>query len=357
MSSRSRRVLVGVLVLALVVALVLLVRATVERSARTSLDEALRMVPAEALRVGFTDWSEARRIIGVPRTEDPERIQELVDAAYDRDLSGASALTDGAVAQQEFFGFSLGTVEWEALAHSRNGAALVLRLDDDVDLDEVRSTLAETGFDEPATEGGVWKGGADLVAGLDPGLGPQFQYVAVLDDQHAVVASDQGQYAERAAAVARGDAEPLAEADDTDGLTSSLADPAVAAVLWARDFACEDLALSKGGPEDQARGAAVVEAAGGVAPLSGLLMALLSGDRLAVVERYEDERSARDDLEARARLAVGEAVGRGGSYADDYELVSSRTDGANVVLTLEGRDDNRFLLSSLHHGPVVFAAC
>ena len=357
MSSLSRRVLVGVLVLVLVVALALLVRATVERSARTSLDEALRMVPAEALRVSFTDWSEARRIIGVSRTEDPERIQELVDAAYDRDLSAASTLTDGAVAQQEFFGFSPGTVEWEALAHSRSGAALVLRLDDDVDLDEVRSTLAETGFDEPATEGGVWEGGADLVAGLDPGLGPQFQYVAVLDDQHAVVASDQGQYAERAAAVARGDAEALAEADDTDGLTSSLADPAVAAVLWARDFACEDLALSKGGPDDQARGAVVVEAAGGVAPLSGLLMARLAGDRLVVVERYEDERSARDDLEARARLAVGEAVGRGGSYADDYELVSSRTDGANVVLTLEGRDDNRFLLSSLHHGPVVFAAC
>lgn len=357
MSSRSRRVLVGVLAVALVVALALLVRAAVERSTRTPLDQALRMVPAEALRVGFTDWADARRVVGVSRTEDPERIQELVDAAYDRDLSAVSVLTDGAAAQQKFLGFSPGTVEWEVLAHSRDGAALVLRLDDEVDLDEVRSALAESGFDEPATAGGVWKGGADLVAGLDPGLGPQFQYVAVLDDQHTVVASDQGRYAERAAAVARGDAEPLAQADDTDGLTASLPDPAVSAVLWARDFACEDLALSKGGSEDRARGAAVVEAAGGVGPLSGLLMARLSGNRLVVVERYEDERSARDDLEARARLAVGEAVGRGGSYADDYELVSSRTDGANVVLTLEGRDDNRFLLSSLHHGPVVFAAC
>lgn len=357
MSRRSQRVLVGVLVLALLVAVVVLVRAVVERSSRTPLDEALRMVPGEALRVGFTDWSQARRLTGVARSEDPDRIQELVDAAYERDLSAASALTDGAGAQQEFLGFSPGTVEWEAIAHSREGASLVLRLDDEVDLDDVRSALEESGFDEPATDGGVWKGGADLVAALDPGLGPQFQYVVVLDDQHALVASDQGGYAEEAAAAARGDAESLADADDTDGLTGSVPDPAVSAMLWARDFACEDLSLAKGGPEDQARGATVVEAAGGVSPLSGLLMARLADDRLVVVERYEDARSARDDLEARAKLIVGEAVGRGGSYAEDYELVSSRTDGANVVLTLEGKDDNRFLLSSVHNGPVVFAAC
>lgn len=352
-----RKLVLGVVVVALLVTAVVLVRGLVERAGRSSFEEALRMVPAATQRVGFTDWAAARRITGIARTADPAEIDRLVDESYDRDLSAASVMTGGADAQQELLGFSAGTVAWEAFAQSPEGSALVVRLADEVDTDDVRAALAASGYDKPASDDGVWQGGIDLVAGLDPDLGQQFQHVAVLDDQHAVVASDEVPHVERAARAARGDGESLAEADDTDGLSGSVGEPVVSAVLWSRDFACEDLALSRGAPEDEQRGAAVIEAAGGVSPLDGLLMARLAGSSLVVVERYEEERQARADLAARARLAVGEAVGRAGSYADDFELTASRTDGANVVLMLRAREGNSFLLSALSNGPVVFAAC
>lgn len=348
----------GVSVLGLVVLVVLagvLVRGCLKAD-RTSLDSALRMAPEKTLRAGFTDWSAVRRITGVPRTTSAEKIGDLVDRAYERDLSAVSVLVEGAVAMQEHFGFSPGTLDWELTAIARAGATTVMRLDDEVDVDDVRAALEESGFVKPEDEEGVWKGGVDLVFGLDSTLSTQLQFVVVLEDQHTVVASDAEKYAATAAKAARGDATTLAEADDTDALTGSVEDPVVAATLWSRDFACEDLALTKGAPGDLPRAQEVIDQAGGVGPLAGLLMARPASARLTVVERYEDQDRARRDLEARAKLAVGEAVGRGGSFTDDFELTGSRTDGANVVLTMEAAD-NGFLLSSLNHGPILFAAC
>ena len=56
-------------------------------------------------------------------------------------------------------------------------------------------------------------------------------------------------------------------------------------------------------------------------------------------------------------LAVGEAVGRGGSFADDFELTRSRALGSEVVLDFEPRSESGFVLSALYDGPVLFATC
>jgi hypothetical protein len=86
-------------------------------------------------------------------------------------------------------------------------------------------------------------------------------------------------------------------------------------------------------------------------------MAIAADRTLTVAEGFEDDRQAKDNLRPRAELAVGEAPGRGGSFSDDLQLVSSRTDGATVLLRLRPKERSGFVLSALDNGPVLFATC
>jgi hypothetical protein len=346
-----------VLLVALVAAVVVVVRLVWDRTHRSDLERALGMVPAASLRVAFTDWAQVRRLTGVGETTDRDRIDALMSKAYDADLAGSSSISESAAALQEHLGFSSGTADWEAYAQSREGATMVMRMADDVDLDDIRAQLASSGFQKPDDKDGVWRGGVDLVAMLDPTITPELQYVSVLDDEHAVLTSDDPSYAAKAADIAQGDGKSLAEAVDTGVLTDPLSEPPVSAMLWSRDFACEDLAMSAADDNDQQRAQDLVDRAGELTPLSGLLMAMDQDRALHVIEAFESADQAKENLRARAELAVGEAVGRGGSFSDDFRLTRSATHGAAVVLVLEPKQETGFVLSALDNGPVLFATC
>lgn len=327
-----------------------------ERTQRTPLEEALDKVPGASLRVAFTDWAGVRKATGTRATEDPGAITAMVEKAYDEDLAAVSSVTESAGALQEDLGFSPGTALWEAYAQSRDGATMVLRMPDDFDFSGVRSKLSSAGFTEP-DDGLVWRGGADVVDVLDPTISPELQYVALLPDEHLVVTSDAAEYAEKAAAVAQGEGESVADLDDADVLTGPLDDSVVSAMVWTRDFACEDLAMSQADDADQRRAEELVAAAGKVTPLTGLVMALDIDRRLHVVEAFEDGSRARENLRARAELAVGEAVGRGEQFSDRLKLTRSATEGSAVVLVFEPREKTGFVLSAVNSGPVLFATC
>jgi hypothetical protein len=115
--------------------------------------------------------------------------------------------------------------------------------------------------------------------------------------------------------------------------------------------------MSQADEDSQDEADALVAKAGGVSPISGLAMAMAPDRTLTVAELFESSGQARGDLRPRAKLAVGEAPGRGGSFSDDMELVSSRTDGAAVLLDLRPRQKSGFVLSALDNGPVLFATC
>jgi hypothetical protein len=128
-------------------------------------------------------------------------------------------------------------------------------------------------------------------------------------------------------------------------------------MVWSRDFACSDLAMSQADQDSQNQADDLVRRAGGVSPLDGLVMALDPDRRLTVAELFESSGQAKENLRARARLAVGDAPGRGGTFSDDLRLTSSRTDGAAVMLGFEPKSRSGFVLSALDNGPVLFATC
>jgi hypothetical protein len=325
---------------------------------RTDFSEALDTVPRSTLRFAFTDWAAVRRQLDVPTQTTPSdaTVEKLTGKAYDSDLSAVSSIDESTAALQEHFGFSPATAQWEAYAQSRAGATMVVRMPDGFDMDRVTAHLDDLGFTRPAKATGVWKGGIDLVAAIDPTITPELQYVAVLADRHLVVTSDQESYAKVVAATALGDRDSLGDLGSARDVVDPLPEPA-AAMFWSRDFACTDLAMSQADDDGQAQADELVAAAGGVTPLTGLVMALAPDRTLTVSEGFEDSRQAKENLRARAKLAVGEAPGRGGSFSDDLRMVSSRTAGASVLLEFRPKQRTGFVLSALDNGPVLFATC
>ena len=352
MSSRRRVVLAGAGVLAC------LLGAVVVRTVWRDTPQALDVVPRSTLRMAFTDWAAVRRQLHVPDQSRPSAatVEKLTSKGYDTDLSAASSIDESAAALQQHFGFSPATAEWEAYAQSRAGATMVLRMPDDFDMKKVTDHLDELGFTRPSKDTGVWEGGVDLVAAIDPTITPELQYVVVLADQHLIVTSDTPSYARIAAATAQGHRDSLADEPAMRDLVGKLGEPA-AAMVWSRDFACTDLAMSQADQDAQDHADALVRQAGGVSPVIGLVMTLGTDRSLTVAEQFESSSQARENLRPRARLAVGEAPGRGGSFSDDLRLTSSRTDGSAVLLRLVPKQRTGFVLSALDNGPVLFATC
>ncbi|MCW2856400.1 MAG: hypothetical protein JWR52_2015 [Marmoricola sp.] len=325
---------------------------------RSDFSRALDVVPAATLRLSFTDWAAVRRRLGVASSDNPSAalVNRLISKGYDSDLSSVSSVDDSAASLQKNFGFSPATMQWEAYAQAPAGAALVARMPDGFDFTSVENDLEAMGFTRPPSKTGVWLGGTDLVAGVDPMLSPEVQYVAVLADKGLIVTSDQESYARTAAAVAEGHGASLASLDSTASLVDKAGEPA-AAMVWTRDFACSDLAMSSADQDAQNEADTLVTRAGKITPLTGLVMALGANRNLTVLEGFENDSDARENLRARARLAVGSAPGRGGTFSDDLKLTASRTDGAAVRLEFAPRTPTGYVLSAVNDGPVLFATC
>jgi hypothetical protein len=353
-----RRFLVFGLALILVAGLLVAGVVFWKRLHRTDLEQALHAVPAGSKRVSFTDWGVVRRKVGVKLGSDPSggRIESFINKAYDRDYTAASSVDSAAAAMHDKFGVGPVNAQWEAFAQGSEGATMVLKVADGTDFDTLAGNLRSDGYQKPKSDDGIWRGGADLVAALDPTLTPEVQYVALLEDQGLVVTSDTASYAAKAARVAAGDGDSVASREGVDDMAGHLGDPANA-MIWTADFACDDLAMSQADQSDQDQADQLIKRAGGVTPLDGLAMAMQPNRTLRVVAHFEDSERASKNLRSRARLAVGDAPGRGVSFSDAFRLTSSKSRGSDVVLDLRPKESTGYVLSALYDGPVLFATC
>lgn len=321
---------------------------------QTPLARALSLVPSDADRVSWTDWDAVRRELDAGLDTDPsaEEVRSFLDEAFSADLSSMSALVSSAPVLQQELGFSPATLEWELFAQSDDGAVELMRVSDDVSLNDVADRLEALGFEAPGEEDGVWVGGPDLLSGIDPSLTPELQHVALLADQQLVMTSDQAPFLERAVAVAKGDDD---SADDLAELSEDLGE-ATAAAIYDGAHACEELAMSQADDDARAEADQLVAAAGGVHPLTGFAMARLVDGDIRVVMQVEDEDDAAGDAESRASLAAGPAPGQGGSFTDRFSVERAAAQGREIVLDLRPAVGN-YVLSDLTSGPVLFATC
>jgi hypothetical protein len=329
---------------------------------RSTYDEALSALPRSTLRATFTDWEAVRgsargTTLGAGSSE--QAVQRFLGRAYDLDLTSTSGLSESTYALTRLFGFGPLDARWEMLGQGRQGQVDVLRVDDGVDLAGVERALRRLGYTPPAGgsgSGGTWVGGADLVASIDPDLTPLQQNVVVLPDKHLVLMSDSATYASSSAEVARGDSPSVLDVAGVSSLADAAGQPTTA-VLWASTFACEDLSMGQADEEDQRVGRQLVAEAGGITPLSGMVMAQQQSRQIVVGMYFETSERASRNLQPRVDLASGDAPGQGGSFADRFRVVSGESSGSSVVLRFAPRSGERSVLSDLSEGPVLFATC
>lgn len=320
----------------------------------TAMQRALSMVPSGTSRVSWTDWEGVRRELGadVDAGSSPEAVDAFMADAFAADLSAMSALGSSAAVMQAQLGFSPASIDYELFAQSSDGAVDVLGIADGVRLDEVAERLTTLGWTEPEEADGVWIGGADVLSGVGPGLTPELQHVVLLSDRGVILASDQAPYLEQVRQVVDGDAEA---ADLLADLSAGLDEP-LAAAVYDGAYACERLAMSQADDDARTEADQLVEAAGGVHPLTGFAMGLLAGGDLRVVMEVEDSDDAPADADARAQLARGPAPGQGGDFADRFSVADASSEGRAITLDLQP-EDGEYVLSDLTSGPVLFATC
>ncbi len=321
------------------------------------LQQAVRLLPADTLRVSYTDWPEvAAEADGADLTATSKvgAIDAFLRRGFDKDLTATSSLATSFTALGRAYGVTPVDSEWEVYGQARDGSVAVLKLKDDVSLDDLRSTLTELGYQEPSSADGTWIGTPEIVARQTPILTPLQQNLAVLDDGRYFVMSDLPEYIDTAVGVITGSSDDLSSASGVSDLVDIAGSP-VTAELWTGDFACEDLAMSKADQSDQSDAASLVSAAGGVHPLNGLVFAQQPTGSLTLGMTFADSDQASADLQPRTDLASGAAPGQGGSFKDRFTIEDSVADGRSLTLTLDPTSDR--VLSDLQQGPVLFATC
>ena len=348
---RNRLVVVGaaLLVVAAVAAGVVWWRT----AQQTELQRAVALAPAATERMTWTDWAGVRATLGsdVDASSGSDEVAAFLDEAYEADLSPMSSLLESADALQESYGFSPASLEWELLAQSEEGAAVVMQLPDDADVDALADGLERLGYQRPGDETGVWRGGQNLLPTIGT-LTPELQYLALDPDQKLVVASDSADYAGVAIDAATGETEGFEGLDD---VVEEAGRP-LAAAIYDGDHACKALAMGNAGPADEAEADDLRAAAGQVDQLTGFAMAAGRDGLVRVLMSFDDDEDARTNADTRARLASGPAPGQGGDFADRFRLGRVTAEGAVVEMELDPVEGS-YVLSDLSSGPLLFATC
>jgi hypothetical protein len=320
----------------------------------TSFSWAVAHAPAGAQRLSWTDWAAVREHedAGLPERSSGADLRRFLDRAYDDDLSSTSALVTSAPVLQERFGFSPASADWELFSQSYQGAVVMMHLPSSVDLDDVAGDLRELGYDEPGDPGGVWRGGADLVARIDPRLSGELQYVALDRADSLVLTSDSAAFLGVAVAAAQGQG---AQAAGLEGVVDDAGEPLSSAV-YSGDYACGALAMAHAGAGDRAQARQLVRSAGEVNPYSAMAMSDEPDGSVRVAFQFDRDDVARTNADSRAVLARGPAPGQGGTFGDRFRVTSVTAQDSLVVLRLAPRPDAS-VLSDLSTGPVLFATC
>lgn len=317
---------------------------------------AITTMPVATQRVAFTDWSDVRLELRVPRDTEIDSMGTWLPQAFQADLSPASIMASSGPLLQQHLGFSPANAQWEAYGQAQNGQVEVLRLNDTVDFAPIRSLLKKAGYVAPSSATGAWTGGTDILAAIDPSISAEFGNIVLVADEHLVLASSSPTYLATAAAVVAGKQKALSSVDSVSQMLNNIDEPA-AAVVWTRDFVCGDLAMSNADSDAQAQAQQAIQAAGQITPLVGFTLALDPEGILTAAEQFTSPSAAEGDLKARASLATGPEYGRSSAnFSDDFTLESASTKDSTILLTMKPHS-GVFPLSSLYSGPLVFATC
>ncbi|GAA3530257.1 hypothetical protein [Nocardioides daeguensis] len=347
-----RRWIVLLVVAALVATTAVLVVWRLRSEDRSRLATALALAPTSAARFSWTDWAAVRAELDadLSASSTGNDVTAFLSDAFDRDLASTTALDESAPTVQEELGFSPATLDWELFTQGKDGALVLMGLPDGFDVAALRDRLRSVGFEEPDDADGVWRGGVDLLENLGGPVTPELAALQVDEEDGLLVGSDDPDFLEQRADLARG--------DDEDGVRDVVdaVGPALSAAVATGDQACSALAMTDADPADRTRASELVDRAGGVHPMTGFAISAQPGGDVRVAMAFESDDQARADADSRSTLAAGPAPGQGGSFPERFALGKVVASGRVLTMALKPVE-GAFVLSDLSHGPVLFATC
>lgn len=314
------------------------------------LSAAMALTPRTAVRFSWTDWSAVRAKVGFTEAEASDHVDAFLSKAFDADLSSTSALDDSAATLDAKLGVSPANLSWELYAQGTDGAVIVMGLPDDVTPAELRVTLAQVGYTDPGTDGGVWQVGSGGLTSIG-NLTPELANLTIDAEHHVLVASDSAAFLRDWRSNERGTGDDSAVAT----VAASVGD-ALSAAVYDGGYACQALAMNQADPADQAEGARLIAEAGTINPLDAFAMGYSPDGSVQVRMLFENPDQARTNATTRATLAVGPAPGQGGSFTDRYRLLRTTAEKNLVSMTLQPLPGT-YVLSDLDAGPLLFASC
>ena len=322
--------------------------------ARSSLTQALDVLPRGTIVAGFTDWTSVRERLGVGAASTEAQRATIEDAGSLRDLTTRSVLGGIVEDMHDAYGWSAADLDWEAYGRATAGAAMVARVSERVSLDDVEDRLGELGY---ARRDGVWSLGADDGASVTPELASTLAHVAIDRGRRLVVATDRAGYASDVLATIHGDA-PSALSDRPLADVAEALAGSDSAVLQGSAFGCRATSLTDGDATLRAQAEAALARAGTLTSPTFTGRGLVDGSRgqrIRFVSAFGSPAEAARQLAVRTALTTGPFIGRTGRVEDTLDLLDATADG--TVTTLRFAVDPAKAAYMSGEGPLLFAGC
>jgi hypothetical protein len=324
--------------------------------ARSSLTQALDVLPRDTVVAGFTDWTSVRSRLGVGAASTAAGRAAIEDDGSLRDLTTRSVLGGIVEDMHDAYGWSAADLDWEAYGRARSGAAMVAHVAGRVSLDDVEDRLDELGY---TRRGDVWSIDAENGVAITPELASTLAHVAIVRDRRLVVATDRAGYASEVLATIRGD-EPSALSDRPLADVASALAGSDSAVLQGRAFGCRATAPTDADPTVRAQAAAAIARAGALTSPTFTGRGLVDGgggrdQTIRFAAAFGSPSEAAEQLDVRTALSTGPFIGRTGRVEDTLGLVDGTADGTVATLRFRVDADEAAYMSG--EGPLLLAAC
>lgn len=299
----------------------------------------LRVLPAGALAVNFTDWSSLRHRFAHPLSEG--RI---------RDLTTRSVVAGSADVLQQTMSIDVTRLDWEVAGTIPGGSVLALGLGGQ-DADVIDRAMRRSGF---ATGSDGLVVDDSTLARLGVGELRVLRHVSLRDGQ--LLAATSPEAFARLLAVHRGHAARLGSVRAMRQEIAALM-PAQSLYVAPRADACADADPTGQGPEAAGQVKVALARAGRLATFQWAGRSLRDdGRELTIAMQFGAAGTAAEQARVRAKLAVGPFIGRSGRVEDELVLRAARHEDATTVLEFaRAADGSNVVMSAV--GPMLFAAC
>lgn len=331
--------------------------------------DGLAVVPANIHEVYFTDWSrikENENLETITSQSPIDERQKLIMATNKNQAAASRFATPKFAKHADMWGWDTTDLDWEVTLISDGPPLYILKTRDDLDLAMIEANFKARDFTTSSYAGVTIYShamhlGADWLQASDLAI----LNTAIVPDRHLLVLSPAIAQVQAALDSITGKQPSLKENDAVLSTAQALGETSAATLLlgsaWCKGTDPASIVGQRVKPDvaEKLRKQLAVQSLTPYEVL-GVGYRSVAGKSLGIiVMRYADAQAASTALSARQQLLEqGTSVVTQQPYSDMLKLQNATSDGANLIFTVQPRDDKpKRLFDMLLQRDLLFAAC